>query len=49
MHMKINKKITIVTKIKHNGDLQKRDLKNVSKLQKTQQYLMIVLHNSQIH
>ena len=47
MYMKINKKKqkkTIVTKIKHNGDL-----KNLNKLQKIQQYLIIVLHNSQIH
>ena len=27
IHMKINKKITIVIKIKRNGDLLKRDLK----------------------
>ena len=49
MHMKINKKIIIVTKIKHSGDLQKRHLKNLNKLPKIQQYLIIVLHNGQIH
>ena len=42
MHMKI-KKTTIVTIIKHNGDLQKRDLKSLNKLQRIQQYLITVL------
>ena len=48
MDMKIKKKKTIVTIIKHIGDLQKRDLKNLNKLQRIQQYLITVLHNSQI-
>ena len=48
MHMKIKKKKTIVTKIKLNGDSQKRDFKNLNKLQRIQQYLITVLHNSQI-
>ena len=46
--MKINKKKpkkkkqTIVTKRKQNGDLQKSDLKNLKKLKRIQQYLIIV-------
>lgn len=43
------KKKTIVKKAKHNGDLHKRDLKNLNKLKKVQQYLMMVLQNIQIH
>ena len=42
------KKQTIVTIIKHNADLQKRDLKHLNKLQRIQHYLITVLHNSQI-
>ena len=42
MHMRIK------TKIKHYGDLQMRGLKNPNKLQRIQQYLITVLHNSQI-
>ena len=48
MHTRIKKKKTIVTKIKHNGDLKKRYLKNLNKLQRIQQYLITVLHNCQI-
>ena len=44
MHIKINKK-TIVTKMKHNGDLQKRDLKSLNKLQRIQQYLTVLHKN----
>ena len=47
MHMRIKKK-TIITIIKHNEDLQMRGLKNSNKLQRIQQYLITVLHNSQI-
>ena len=47
MHMK--KKLTIVKKANHNGDLHKRDFKNLNKLKKVQQYLMMLLQNIQIH